>query len=219
MPDRFEAEHLIERVHFHDNYNVGPYLNNDIAVVQIKPGSSGAGIQFGARVSPVCLPPADLLYTARTNLTITGWGKVGYEGGDGDLTRTQSGNVRHLREGVVPIISKANCSSRSVYGEGRLSPGMFCAGHLDGSGADACQGDSGGPAVANVNGRATLLGKSFDFPRWTSEHEFKSFFPARAFSGITSWGYGCGRPNKPGVYTKVANYVAWINDKMSTVSK
>ncbi len=218
MPDRFEAEHLIERVHFHDNYNVGPYLNNDIAVVQIKPGSSGAGIQFGARVSPVCLPPADLLYTARTNLTITGWGKVGYEGGDGDLTRTQSGNVRHLREGVVPIISKANCSAKSVYGEGRLSPGMFCAGHLDGSGADACQGDSGGPAVANVNGRATLLGKSLISHTGQVNMNSNIFLP-RAFSGITSWGYGCGRPNKPGVYTKVANYVAWINDKMSTVSK
>jgi len=48
---------------------------------------------------------------------------------------------------------------------------MFCAGDLEGK-KDACKGDSGGPAVAEIQGRATLL-------------------------GITSWGYGCGRPNKP----------------------
>ena len=35
---------------------------------------------------------------------------------------------------------------------------MFCAGNLQHGGADACQGDSGGPAVAEINGRYTLLG-------------------------------------------------------------
>ncbi len=48
---------------------------------------------------------------------------------------------------------------QKVYGSERLSPGMFCAGYLDGEGPDACQGDSGGPAVANIDGRQTLLGK------------------------------------------------------------
>ena len=49
------------------------------------------------------------------------------------------------------------------------------------------QGDSGGPAQTEVNGKWTLV-------------------------GITSWGDGCGDPNSPGVYTKVSNYITWIDN-------
>ncbi len=115
-------------------------------------------------VSPICLPPPNFIYSARMNLTITGWGKMGYEGYDGnDFGRADGDNsefarVVRLQEARVPIIPKSQCGDAKVYGPTRLSLGMFCAGHLDGGGPDACQGDSGGPAVASVGGRKTLLG-------------------------------------------------------------
>ena len=60
-------------------------------------------------------------------------------------------------------------------------------GAVDG-GMDSCQGDSGGPvAVRNVEDTDWLL------------------------MGITSWGSGCAQPGRPGVYTKVSNYLNWIN--------
>ncbi|MFI0469373.1 S1 family peptidase [Saccharopolyspora sp. 5N102] len=53
---------------------------------------------------------------------------------------------------------------------------MFCAGFPEG-GTDACGGDSGGPIVAD-----------------------------NRLIGVVSYGTGCGRPNTPGVYTRLSSY-------------
>lgn len=192
--DTNEAEYLINRIDIHENYNVGPYLNNDLAVITIKSNNrNNSGMEFNDHVAPICLPPDTYIYTSSLNVTITGWGKIGFDGIEGSpQPRTKLGGVVHLQEANVPILTRAECSAEHVYGStGRLSSGMFCAGHLDGNGPDACQGDSGGPAVVDMNGAKTLV-------------------------GITSWGYGCGRENKPGVYTKISHYVDWIRSKTRT---
>ena len=70
---------------------------------------------------------------------------------------------------------------------------MFCAGEETG-GIDSCQGDSGGPLVV------PNLSKTGH----TTNH----------LAGIVSWGIGCARAGLPGVYTKVSNYIDWIEDRM-----
>jgi trypsin len=63
---------------------------------------------------------------------------------------------------------------------------MVCAGRLSGS-QDACQGDSGGPLVRG--------GK---------------------LVGIVSWGEGCGRPDFPGVYTRVSRFYNDIQQQINS---
>ncbi|XP_034375592.1 anionic trypsin-2-like [Arvicanthis niloticus] len=68
---------------------------------------------------------------------------------------------------------------------GRITENMVCAGFLEG-GKDSCQGDSGGPVVCNGE-----------------------------LQGIVSGGDGCALAGSPGVYTKVCNYVDWIQDTIA----
>lgn len=110
----------------------------------------------------------------------TGWGRT---------TPTGSG-VRELRTVDLRIVGLSDCNDRASYGDGdpatpdRVLPTMLCAG-FRGGGRDACQGDSGGPLTGADAGRRVLI-------------------------GVVSWGEGCGRPAKYGVYTRVSSFNDWI---------
>jgi len=97
------------------------------------------------------------------------------------------GGPSTLQAVSVPIMSISKC--RTYYYD--VDSRNVCAGYEAG-GKDACQGDSGGPLVCRKNGEDTKA------------------------VGVVSWGHGCARPGKPGVYTNVANFIDWI---LSTKAK
>ncbi|KAL4001023.1 hypothetical protein ACER0C_006322 [Sarotherodon galilaeus] len=87
-----------------------------------------------------------------------------------------------LQKAEVSVMSQTECKKRY----GIISPRMLCAGVPSGA-RDACRGDSGGPLSCQAPGGG----------RWF-------------LIGIVSWGSGCGRPNLPGVYSRVTKFTSWI---------
>ncbi|KAF7410331.1 hypothetical protein HZH68_004712 [Vespula germanica] len=95
-----------------------------------------------------------------------------------------------LHEAKIPIVSPETC--RQVYVDYSITDNMFCAGYRRGK-MDSCAGDSGGPLLCRD-------------PR-KPDHGWTIF-------GITSFGEGCGKRGKFGIYAKLPNYVRWITRVM-----
>ncbi|KAM8836591.1 hyaluronan-binding protein 2 [Spinachia spinachia] len=99
------------------------------------------------------------------------------------VTETQKYGTNQLLDARVLLISQEKCKAPHVYGAS-LDDSMFCAGLLQG-GVDSCQGDSGGPLVCQRNGTHYAV-------------------------GVVSWGDGCAKKYKPGVYANVGGFGDWI---------
>ncbi|KAI1297158.1 Serine proteinase stubble [Halotydeus destructor] len=120
-------------------------------------------------------------------------GQVGYVSGWG-YTQYKAGKLPSILQVVkLPIMTNGQC--RAMYkkaGFNRTTPkGIICAG-LAAGGKDSCSGDSGGPLMAYSKSRRTWL-----------------------LVGIVSNGIKCGEPNLPGIYTRVSEYLNWIDNVTS----
>ncbi|XP_074528476.1 enteropeptidase [Halichoeres trimaculatus] len=87
-----------------------------------------------------------------------------------------------LQEAQVPVVAQDQCQVQLP--EYTITASMLCAGQPEG-GVDSCQGDSGGPLMCQDEGYWTLI-------------------------GVTSFGVGCGRPERPGVYARVSAFTSWM---------
>ncbi len=99
--------------------------------------------------------------------------------GWGDTSEGGSAS-NQLRAAQVEMISDADCAT--AYPDPPFEffvETMVCAGILPEGGKDTCQGDSGGPLVVPTTAGFRLVGD-------------------------TSFGQGCARPGKPGVYGRLA---------------
>uniref|UniRef100_A0A8C3CHK9 Transmembrane serine protease 15 n=1 Tax=Cairina moschata TaxID=8855 RepID=A0A8C3CHK9_CAIMO len=103
--------------------------------------------------------------------------------GWGDTTSGgSSSNI--LQEAEVPLILNDKC--QQWMPEYSITENMICAGY-DTGGIDSCQGDSGGPLMFEDGNKWVLV-------------------------GVTSFGYKCALPERPGVYTRVTMFVDWIQN-------
>eukprot|EP00727_Mastigamoeba_balamuthi_P004820 m51a1_g14336 putative transmembrane protease serine 11g-like (1957) ;mRNA; r:141011-151085 len=97
-----------------------------------------------------------------------------------------------LMETKLPIVSRADCGRLDNLPD--IGESMLCTGFNEG-GRDTCQGDSGGPLL-HLEEDGTYVQV-----------------------GITSFGPGCARPQKPGIYTRVSEFRQWIDSTMAAVDR
>lgn len=164
----------------HPNYNSRDG-HSDLAVLRL-----ARGAPFTNLIRPACLPSTPQLRAkSYVNYTpfVAGWGKT-QEGGK---------SAQILQELQIPVHANAVCKDRyqrlnRLVSAQQFDQAVICAGVLAG-GKDTCQGDSGGPLMIPEPFQGGVR-----------------FYVI----GVVSYGIGCARPEVPGIYTSVANFMDWI---------
>lgn len=95
-----------------------------------------------------------------------------------------------LQEVVLPVVGNDKCSS--LYSDKFQPNNHMCAGFEQGQ-KDACQGDSGGPLII----------------MW-DENDISTQF----LVGVTSWGIGCARQGKYGVWVRTSTIIPWLTQNI-----
>ncbi|XP_046694361.1 coagulation factor VIIi isoform X2 [Silurus meridionalis] len=138
---------------------------------------------------PICLPNSDFAkmeLDAARFHVVSGWGRH-TEGGNNPSNQSFRNLSPVLRMLTVPFLPKPECTIKSGV---NVTDNMLCAGYFEGS-QESCRGDDGSPL--------------------TTQYKDTHFL-----TGIVSWGKGCDNPGYYTIYTKVANFLDWIQHAMAT---
>jgi secreted trypsin-like serine protease len=129
-------------------------------------------------------------------LTVMGYGRVAFPNGPISYSSLRSADVHYLsNEECNLLYSKAPPKALPTKKEGNLiTNDMLCANDTKEK-QDACSGDSGGPLLARL-------------PVPENKRGFWSLV------GVISWGIGCAVSAYPGVYSRVAAEIDWIQSSI-----
>ena len=183
----------VKHIKYHPNYKFGEInqddYEDDIALFQLE-----KPVKWSAKIRPICLPQKSDHLKDRPEKEqygyVTGWGNILNESRTQEKKRSQE-----LLNVFVPVKDSKTCEETFF-----IKKKMFCAG--DGRGIkDACQGDSGGPFAMKLPIDATRV-----------KYRFK-------LMGIVSWGIKCGLPGTYGYYTRVTNYLDWIQKSLKELEQ
>uniref|UniRef100_A0A8D2LVK6 Acrosin n=1 Tax=Varanus komodoensis TaxID=61221 RepID=A0A8D2LVK6_VARKO len=153
---------------------------NDIALMELD-----QPVMCSSYIQPACLPDSTVRVPALAVCYISGWGASREHGRPQAGEHGEPARVNYEHGARVNRFPVAQCNSSGWYG-GAIREHQLCAGYEEG-GVDSCQGDSGGPLMCREEASQ---------PYWVV--------------GVTSWGQGCGRAHRPGVYTATQSFYAWM---------
>jgi len=177
----------------HEGYDKKANYKHDIALIRIN--DPVPLFQENPQISaanPICLPWSEDNFAYFIDdgdfATVAGWGRTRRK--NSAFTSQQllnnKVNVNHLQQLKVPI-ANGKCEARPKLGFDKTR--QICAGGEKGK--DSCSGDSGGPLFAR---------ESTNDP-WTQV-------------GLVSFGTAACGIGIPGIYTRVTNYLDWIDSHL-----
>ncbi|KAF5271074.1 hypothetical protein FQR65_LT00493 [Abscondita terminalis] len=155
-------------------------VKNDLVILELE-----RPLEWSDYVHPACLPTAEGEdgYKRFVNVlaTVAGWGWTN--------ENTQVGSRGDkLQKAKVNILETETCQKwyKSQGKKTKIHESQICAGYEQG-GIDSCWADSGGPlmVVSDAGDQVMVV-------------------------GVVSTGIGCARPFLPGLYTRVSEYITWI---------